>query len=76
MNHLRFYIGYNGVPLSYSIRENETPDHDIVHIDFVNQKIACTQLYREYLSADILSALNCIISFTTGNPSENGLRIH
>ena len=45
MNYLRLYIGANRVPLSYIIRDNEGPDHDIVHTDFVNQKISCTPLY-------------------------------
>ena len=76
MNCIWFYIGYNGVPLSYDIRENESPDHDIVHTDVFNQTIACTSLYGEYLPANILSVLNCIVSFTTDHPYGTGLRIH
>ena len=58
------------------ICENNSPNHYTVHTDFVNNTIACIPLYGGYFSADILSALNCIVSFTTGNPSGTGLSIH
>ena len=69
VNFLRLHVGANGVPLSYVIRENENPDHGMVHPDFVNQTIACTSLSGEFYAADRLSVFNHIVSFTTGQPS-------
>ena len=52
LNYLIFQIGANEVPLSHIIRENDIPDHNTVHTDFVNKTIYCTPLGRKYLSAD------------------------
>ena len=68
-NYLRLHLGANGVPLSYVIRENDTPDTETVHTDFIRKTTACAPLNGEYYEADRLTVFNFIVSFTTGQPS-------
>lgn len=74
INYARSQLGSNGIPLSYVIRENEQPDTDAVHPDFVNKTIACAPLAGEYYSADRLAVFNFIVSFTTGQPSGDWIK--
>ena len=41
VNYTRSHIGANGVPLSYVIRENEEPDINGEHMEFINKTLAC-----------------------------------
>lgn len=68
-NYLRLHLGANGVPLSYVIRENDDPDTETAHADFIRKTTACAPLQGEYYEADRLTVFNFIISFTTGQPS-------
>ena len=65
-NYARSHIGSNGIPLSHVIRENEEPDINREHSDFVSQTISYAPLQGEYYSADRMSVFNMIVSFTTG----------
>ena len=68
-NYARAHIGANGVPLSYLIRENDTPLTSINYPDFVSKTIACAPLSGEFYDADKTTVFNMIVSFTTGQPS-------
>jgi len=74
VNYARSQLGSNGVPLSYVVRENEKPDTETIHPDFVNKTIACAPLAGEYYSADRLAVFNFIVSFTTGQPSGDWIK--
>ena len=68
-NYLRLHLGANGIPLSYVIRENDDPDTETEHVDFIRKTTACAPLNGEYFEADRLTVFNFIVSFTTGQPS-------
>ena len=67
-------MGANGIPLSYVIRENEDPDTDGDHPDFVSKTIACAPLKGEYYDADKLAVFNMVVSFTAGEPSGDWIK--
>ena len=69
INYVRSFMGVNGVPLEYIIRENEDPDHDGIFPDFISRSIACAPLSGEYYDADKLTVFNMIVAFTAGQPS-------
>jgi hypothetical protein len=73
-NYARSHIGSNGIPLSYVIRENDEPDINGEHSDFVSQTISCAPLTGEYYSADRMTVFNMIVSFTTGQPSGDWIK--
>ena len=75
INYTRSHIGANGIPLSYVIRENEEPDRDCEYPDFINRTIGCAPLAGEYYDADRLTVFNMIISFTTGQPSGDWVKV-
>ena len=71
-NYLSTLIGSNGVPLSYVIRTNDTPPADQSAItNFTSRMIACVPLSGTHYEADRYSVYQQIISFTTGQPSED-----
>ena len=74
INYARCQLGANGIPLSYVIRENEDPDNNGEHPDFVNKTIACAPLNGEYYDADKLAVFNMVVSFTTGQPSGDWIK--
>ena len=80
INFLGCIIGVNGIPLSYVIRDNDDPDIDGEHPNFVSKTIACAPLEGEFYLADRLTVFNLILSFTTGQPSgdwiKNTIRYH
>ena len=69
INYAKAHIGAAGVPLSYVIRDNQEPDVDSEHSDFISRTIACAPLEGESYQADRLTVFNFIVSFTTGHPS-------
>ena len=73
-NLLNCIMGVSGVPLSYVIRDDENPDHDGDHPNFINETIACAPLGGEYYRADSLAVHNLIISYTTGQPSGDWIK--
>ena len=73
-NYLSNIMGFNGVPLSYVIRENALVDRRPLagpHADFVEETIACTPLNGVAFEADRSTVHQYIISFTTGQTSED-----
>ena len=73
-NFLGCIIGVNGIPLSYVIRDNDEPDTDGQHTNFVSKTVACAPLEGEYYLADRLTVFNLILSFTTGQPSGDWIK--
>ena len=70
-NFLSTILGFNGVPLSYILRENELPDKVGPHADFVDETIACTLLSGVSFEADRSTVHQYIVSFTSGQTSED-----
>ena len=73
-NFLNCILGVNGIPLSYVIRENDDPDTEGEHPNFVTKTIACAPLRGEYFLADRLTVFNLLLSFTTGQPSGDWIK--
>jgi hypothetical protein len=77
VNYVQSQLGSNGIPLSYIVRENEQPDIETVHPDFIIKTIACATLSGEYNSANRLAVFNFIMSLShLGNLLVTELRIH
>jgi hypothetical protein len=74
INYAKAHMGSNGVPLSYVIRENEDPDVDGNHSDFISKTVACAPLSGEYYSADRMSVFDMLVAFTTGQPSGDWIK--
>ena len=73
-NYLSVIMGINGVPLSYVIRENDLPNRQGPHADFVDETIACTPLEGESYEADRSTVQQYLVSFTTGEMSEEWIK--
>ena len=75
-NYLSVLIGVNGVPLNYVIRENEAPPAagSKVYANFMDETIYCAPLSGTYYDADKQTVHQAIVSFTTGNPSEDWIK--
>ena len=74
VNYARSHIGANGVPLPYMIRENEEPDINGEHPDFINKTVACAPLEGEYYAAYRMSVFNIVVSYTTFQPSSDWIK--
>ena len=68
-------LGVNGVPLSYVVRENPKPTPE-GHDTFVQKCIACAPLYGPHFEADARRVHKLSKSFTQGNISEKGIKMH
>lgn len=73
-NYARSHLGANGIPLSYIIRKNDTPNIGGTFTDFLTQTIECAPMRGEYYMADRLTVFNMITSFTTGQPSHDWIK--
>ena len=76
-NYLSNIMGFNGVPLSYVIRDNPLVDRapkEGAHADFVEETIACTPLTGVAFEADRSTVHQYIVSFTTGQTSEDWIK--
>ena len=75
-NYLSVFIGVNGVPLSYVIRGNEAPPAagTRAYADFMDETIYCAPLTGTYYDADKQTVHQILVSFTTGNPSEDWIK--
>ena len=73
-NYLRAQIGANGIPLSYVIREEETPETGTTYPDFISETIARAPLNGEFYEADRMAVFNALISFTTDQPSGDWIK--
>ena len=74
-NYLSTLIGSNGVPLSYVIRTNDDPPADISDLsNWTSRTIACAPLSGTHYEADRYTVYQQILSFTTGQPSEDWIK--
>ncbi len=62
-------MGSSGIPLSYVICKNDSPDRSQGNPDFISKTVACAPLHGEHYDTDKLTVFNLIVSFTTGQPS-------
>ena len=74
VNYLSTLIGMNGIPLSYVIRENDAPSRTATHANFTEECIACAPLTGVGYESDRSAVHQALLSFTTGQPSENWIK--
>lgn len=73
-NYLTTIPGVDGVPLSYVIREKEQPDAGTTFTSFVEKTVASAPLKGTFYEADSDTVHQAIVSFTTGETSENWIK--
>ena len=73
-NYLSTMIGVNGIPLSYVTRENELPIAGAIYSNFMDETVACAPLTGQHYETDSYSVYQQILSFTTGQPSEDWIK--
>ena len=73
-NYLSVIMGMNGVPLSYVVRKNDNPDRTGPHADFVDETIAWAPLNGVNFEADRSTVQQYLVSFTTGEMSEEWIK--
>jgi hypothetical protein len=71
---LSMIYGVMGVPLSYVIREVETPDEDETYDTFVEETIARAPLSGTAFEADARQVHQLVVSLTTGEQSEQWIK--
>ena len=64
----------NGALLSYVVRENDNPDRNGPHANFVEECIACAPLNGVGYDSDRSAVHQALVSFTSGQPSENWIK--
>ena len=74
INYLSILIGMNGIPLSYVINENDTPDRTTTQVNLIEEYIACTHFNGVNYQSDCSAIHQVLLSFTTGHPSENWIK--
>ena len=74
MNYLSVIPGVNGIPLSYVVRENETPDGGEVYTLFNEGMIHCVPLEGQYFLADSRPVHQLLYSFLQGKNMESWIR--
>ena len=74
VNYLSTILGVGGVPLSYVIRDNEEPDKDSTFDNFNEKFISQSPLSGVIYESDRSSVHQHLVSFTTGQPSENWIK--
>ena len=74
VNYMSTMLGIDGIPLSYVIREDDAPDQTGPHPDFVDQCVACAPLTGVAYEADRSTVHQALVSFTTGQPSEDWMK--
>jgi len=73
-NYLSTILGINGIPLSYVIRENDGPDITGPHANFSEECVARAPLSGVAYEADRSTVHQALVTFTTGQPSENWIK--
>jgi len=73
--YARSHLGANGIPLSYVIRKDDLPRLNGNFSDFLSQPIECAPLSGEYYMADRVTIFNMLVSFTTGHPSHDSIKV-
>lgn len=74
LTQLSILIGVNGVPLSYVVREDVTPDPTTVFSTFVEETVAKARLHGPEFEADTLQVHQLIRSYTIGENAAQWLR--
>ena len=74
VNYLSTIPGVDGVPLSYVIRVSLNPDVNTVFTSFVEETVAKAPLSGTYFDADRDTVHQALVSFTTGENSENWIK--
>ena len=64
----------SGIPLSYVIRSNKLPIRSNSYCDFTEECITCAPLSGVAYEADRSTVHQSLVSFTTGQPSEDWLK--
>ena len=68
-------VGVNGVPLSYVIRENDNlPTDGQQYASFVYKTVYCAPLSGLYYNVNKQTVHQLLLSFTTGQPSEDWIK--
>ena len=64
----------DGFQLSYVIRDNDAPDRTGPYANFTGERIACVPLAGVGYEADRSTVHQSLVSFTTGQPSEDWIK--
>ena len=75
INYLSILIVMNGIPLSYIIQDNDAPDRTTTRANFTEECIACAPLNGVGYESDHSAVHQALLSFTTGQPSENWIKL-
>ena len=73
-NYLSTIVGMNGIPLSYVIRENDAPNRTGSYANFTEECIECAPLSGVGYEADRSAVHQALVSFTSGQPSEDWIK--
>ena len=73
-NYLSTLLGMHGIPLSYVIRDKDTPDRVGPHASYTEECVACAPLTGVAYEADRSRVHQSLVSFTTGQPSEHWIK--
>ena len=73
-NYLSIILGVEGIPLSYVTRDNELPDRTGPFADFIDETISCAPLTGVAWEADRATVHQALVSFTSGQPSEDWIK--
>ena len=75
MNYLSTIPGVRGVPLSYVVRENDAPNHDMdFGNDFTACSIACTPLDDASFRADARKVHELLMNFLVAESAEQWIK--
>ena len=75
VNYLSTIPGVRGVPLSYVVRENETPDHETdFGNDFTARSIACAPLNDSSFRADARKVHQLLMKFLVAQSAEQWIK--
>ena len=73
LTQLSILVGVNGVPLSYVVRERETPDPDVT-LTYMERMVAQARLTGPEFEADTLQVHQLIRSYTVGENAAQWIR--
>jgi len=73
-NYLSTIVGMNRIPLSYVIRENDAPNRTGPYANFTEEYIECAPLSGVGYEADRSAVHQSLISFTSGQLSEDWIK--
>ena len=75
MKYLSMIRGVRGVPLSYIVRENDAPDHEMdFGNDFIARSVACASLNDASFRADARKVHQLLMSFLVAESAEQWIK--